>query len=778
MENETKSGQTPEEILENVQDAAVETNPSSEENPVDLQTAPIAESFEEQATDIVEVSNEVIVSEPIEEIQAEIQTSTAEETEVVNDTESAQEVHAEVVTAELEAIIEEPLAEVSNEILEETQVELPSETEEIPAETMTTEVVAEIVQENPEVASPAMEDHPIIDMVDELHERIVGDSEALEEVSAADNHAVMQLVESSPELNYDTLSKEELIAELERVVQGEDLNQIKTTVALIKVNFLKITKEEKHAHLEAFLAEGGVREEYEPIQDPLEQKFTEVFNIYKEKKAHITEELERQKLENLETKKQILGKLRALITSEEPLNKTNDEFRRLQDEWKQSGMVPRTEANELWENYHFLAEKIYDRIKINNELRDLDLKKNLEVKIALSEKAEALLLETSILKTFKLLQQYHEEWREIGPVPADKRDDIWNRFKDASDKINERRRDYYEEARVEQENNLMAKNALCDQAEKLVSTEITSLKQWQDLTDQLNELQKLWRTIGPATKAKNDEIWHRFKGYIDSFFTQKKDFYNDIKEEQVHNYNVKLDLCVQAEGLKSSMEWKKTTQELILLQEEWRKVGPVPRKYSDKLWKRFRTACDEFFQAKSGYFSSLQATETENLQKKEEMIKRVEAHEYSTDKKENLEILNNFQREWMEIGHVPIKDKDRLHLEFRKIINAQLDKLKIGGGELNSGGGYRREYSQGPRDSYDNRGGGNSNTGGNRDKITLSQKIQQLQEEVNLWENNLGFLANSKNAVILREEFEKKIIKAKEEVKLLEAKLKMIKETH
>jgi hypothetical protein len=747
MENKNTSGNVPEENLEIVQDTAVETNISTEVNTEAIEI-PLPEAVEEISEPL-----EIPLPEAAEEINEPIEITLPEA--------------AEEITEPIEITLPEAAEEISI-----PEIETPALETEVAVTDNKTPDPESALPSPPEAESAILEDHPIMDMVEELHDRILDESEAMEEVSAADDQVVRQLVEASPELNYDTLTREDLILELERVVQEEDLNQIKTTVALIKVSFLKATKELKHQQLEAFLAEGGNRDEYETPEDPLEQKFTQVFNIYKEKKNHFTEELEKQKLANLEAKKEILNKLRALITSEEPLNKTNEEFRNLQEEWKRTGMVPRTDANELWENYHFLAEKIYDRIKINNELRDLDLKKNLEIKIALCEKAEALLLETSILKTFKLLQQYHEEWREIGPVPQDKRDDIWNRFKDASNKINERRRDYYEEARVEQENNLMAKNALCDQAEKLVSTEITSLKQWQELTDQLNELQKLWRTIGPAPKPKNDEIWHKFKGFIDGFFTQKKEFYNEIKEEQVHNYNVKLDLCVQAEGLKDSTDWKKTTQDLIHLQEEWRKVGPVPRKYSDKLWKRFRTACDEFFQAKSQYFSGLQATETENMRKKEEIIKNVETHAYSDNKKENLDILNNYQREWMEIGHVPIKEKDRLNLEFRKIINAQLDKLKIGGSELNTGGGYRRESNQGSRDFHDNRAGG-----GSREKVTLSQKIQQLQDEVKLWENNLGFLANSKNAAILREEFEKKIIKAKEEVKLLEAKLRMIRES-
>jgi hypothetical protein len=693
----------------------------------------------EEITNISQEENPVSFTEKenaeVEEITAEIA-----EPEVKQAIEEEKPEPAEVIQEEIVAITEP--------IIEETPV-LPSTELSYLAQ-----VSDEAHQDNAQTSS----------VVDDLH------LEAGVEILHDETEELKHDEEFISTVNYDELNREELVALMEKTVEEADVNGIKTQVALAKVAFLKATKEIRTKHYEQFIAEGGVKEEYEQPEDQLDERFRKAFNIYKTNKLKFNEEQEQEKLKNLDAKKRILDELKSLISSEETLKKTYDDFRSLQDQWKQVGMVPRTEANMLWQNYHFLVEKFFDKVKINNELKDLDLRKNLEAKIALCEKAEALLLETSILKSFKQLQQYHDEWKEIGPVPQDKKDEIWNRFKDATDKINERRRDYYNEIKDEQEGNLMAKNALCDQAEKVVAEANNSIKQWQDTTNQLTELQKVWRTIGPAPKAQNEEVWQRFKGLIDGYFAVKKEYFGAIKEEQLNNYNIKLDLCVQAEALRGSSEWKKTTQDLILLQEEWKKVGPVPRKHSDKIWKRFRAACDEFFAAKSSHFSTQQAAEQENLQKKEALIAKVDAYVFTEDRKENLDILNSFQREWMEIGHVPIKEKDRLQAEFRKTINKQLDKLKISAVEMSTME-YKNRYDNIVKDSPD------AFRTLSREKVSMSQKVKQLQEDIHLWENNIGFLAASKNATILKEEFEKKINKAKEEMKLLEAKLKLLRES-
>ncbi len=755
---------TTEKIPEIVEPEAV-IEPIIEAEPV------VAESIETVAEpDLAEPTGEVVT-------ESKVQAETTEETVV--DTPVAEEVAEPVAEEVAEPVAEEVAEPVAKEVAEPVAEEVAEPVAKEVAEPVTEEVseeVAEPVAENvvelvaeaviPEAEEKAeaaqMELTPVIEEIPEAEEVHKTEEEEAEEEAVSVAPVAVE--------DYSVLDRPSLLEKLDSLVHEDDITTIKTQVALIKVTFLKLSKEEKHRKLEEFVASGGIREEYVQEEDELDTQFHETFNIYKNKKQKLDEEFEHQKLKNLEEKKHILEELKVLINSEETLKKTYDEFRALQDTWNQIGMVPKPDATELWQNYHFLVEKFFDKVKINKELKDLDLKKNLESKIAICEKAEALLLEPSIIKSFKYLQQYHEEWKEIGPVAQDKKDEIWNRFKDATDKINERRRDYYSEIKEEQESNLMAKNALIDQAEKVVGMETVTTKQWQETTDQLNELQKIWRTIGPAPKAKNDEVWQKFKSLIDGYFTNKKEFFNDIKEEQVHNYNKKLDLCVQAEALKDNTDWKKTTQELIHLQDEWKKIGPVPRKYSDKVWKRFRTACDEFFTQKAKFFSNIHASEAENLKKKEELIRKVTEYEFTEDKKQNLDIINGFQREWMEIGFVPIKEKERLQTEFRKAINQQLDKLKISAQEMSTMA-FKNRYDNLVKESPD------AIRIIAREKTTLQQKIAKIQEEINLWENNIGFLAESKKANLLKEEFEKKINKAKEEMKLMEVKLKLLRES-
>ncbi len=578
---------------------------------------------------------------------------------------------------------------------------------------------------------------------------------------------VIHLAESTEDFEKNT--REELIGLLEKAVREEDINMVKTRIALIKVAYLKKKKEENLQKYEHVMEEGGTKEELEAVQeDELDIRFNEIFSIYKANKARHTEEQEKIKQENLKKKFQILEELKILISSEETLKKTYDEFKTLQERWKELGMVPRTEINNLWQNYHFLVEKFFEKVKLNKELKDLDLKKNLEAKIALCEKTEELLLETSIIKSFKKLQKYHEEWKEIGPAPADKKDEIWERFKNATEKINERRREHYSLIEQEQQKNFETKLALCEQAEEILTLKNETIREWQDNTNKVNELLKIWKSIGPVPQKHNADIWTKFKSSLDSFFASKKEFFDKLKEQQFHNYNLKVELCLQAESLKNSTDWKKTTNDLIHLQGEWKKIGPVPKKHSDKVWKRFRAACDEFFNAKSSYFSNIQAHEEENLNKKLDLMNRLKEFAFGDDKNANLEVLKNFQREWTEIGHIPMKDKEKLQNEFRAIINEHLDRLKISEIEISTMN-YKSKFENIKNDPQARRVI-------SREKEFLSGKISKLRDDINLWENNIGFLAKSKNATILREEFEKKIDKAKNELKVMEAKMKILRQ--
>jgi hypothetical protein len=679
-------------------------------------------------------------SSPVEQTETEIKETLPTEPVQTEEEKPAEEFH-------------EILPEIKEEI-EATPTEENNPVEQIPD--MLPEAEAVQTEDEPsEESTPSLQIPEILPELKEEH----SEEELLEEVAG---HEAGDLEE-----DINSLSREQLVTELEKAVNEPDMNAVKTRIALIKVAFLKKKKEENLQQYEKIAAGEGHKEVPPATEDPLDIRFNEFFNIYKANKARFNEEQEKIKLLNLKKKNQILEELRVLVGSEETLKKTYDEFKNLQDRWKEIGMVPRTEINNLWQNYHFLVEKFFDKVKLNKELKDLDLKKNLEAKMALCEKTEELLLETSVLKTFKKLQKYHEEWKDIGPVPLDKKDEIWERFKNTTDKINELRREHYSKVEEDQQKNLETKTALCEQADEVLTLRNETVKEWQTNTNKVNELLKIWKSIGPVPQKTNTEIWNRFKASLDAFFANKKDFFDKLKDQQVHNYNLKVELCMQAESLKTSTDWKKTSNDLIRMQNEWKALGPVPKKYSDKIWKRFRAACDEFFNAKTFYFSNLQSSEAENLNKKIDLIKRLKELAFGADKTENLNILKNFQREWTDIGHIPIKEKDKLQNEFRSIINECLDKLKISEVEMTAVS-YQNHLDSLKNDPQAKRLI-------SKEREILAGKISKMKEDINLWENNIGFLANSKNAAILKEEFSQKIDKAKSDVKVMEAKLKLLK---
>lgn len=591
------------------------------------------------------------------------------------------------------------------------------------------------------------------------------DEEQEEELDLANDN-----METEEEVDFDfsSLNKLQLVELLEETVQDNEIVKIKDKVTAIKVNFLRLNKEDRDRELEQFILDGGDAESYEHTDDPLEVRFKAAFNIYKNNKAKYNELLEQQKLENLKQKNAILEELKQLIYSEETLKKTYDDFRALQDKWKEIGQVPANEISNIWNSYHFLVEKFYDKVKINRELRDLDLRKNLEAKIALCEKAEELLLEKSLTKSFKLLQKYHDEWKEIGPVPQEKRDEIWERFKSTTDKINQIRRDHYAKIEEEQKANYDAKVAICEKMEEIVNEPVNSINAYQKKSNEVNELFKLWKQVGPIHKKQSDEIWNRFKGSMNSFFDSKKEFFSKLKVQQMENYNKKLQICVEVENLVDSTEWKKTTDYIKKLQEEWKNIGPVPKRHSDKIWKRFRTACDAFFKNKSEHFSSIKGKEDDNLKAKQQVIENIKAYELKKDRNENMEAIRGFQREWMSIGHVPMKMKDALQKEYRDLIDGLFDKMRANDNELSTT--EFRNMVNGMKDDPSSR------DKIRRERINLQSKIQKLRDEIATLENNIGFFAASKQSDLLKAEYEKKIAKIKNDVKVLEAKMKIINE--
>ena len=602
-------------------------------------------------------------------------------------------------------------------------------------------------------------------------------AEAQAETAPVDDEVMPEIVEA-PEpdedemaednTDFDGLNKLELVEKLEELVQETDVQKIKDKVSAIRLHFNKLNKEDMDNELSQFLQGGGEAESFQHVEDPIEQRFNAAFGIYKANRAKQNEDLEKQKQENLTKKQAILDELRGILASDDMLKKTYDDFRALQDRWKEIGPVPAAENSNLWNNYHFLVEKFFDKVRIGRELRDLDMKKNLDAKIELCEKAEELLDEKSITKAFKALQKLHEDWKEVGPVPQDKKDEIWERFKAATDKINQIRREHYSKIEEEQTANLETKKALCDKAEELVAEDYPSVNAWQKKSTELSEIFDIWKTVGPASKKDNEEIWQRFRGAMDTFFAKKKAFFASLKDRQTENLERKTQLCIEAEGLMDSNEWKNATEQIKKLQEEWKTIGPVPKRHADKIWKRFRAACDTFFNRKNEHFSGRRTEEEANLTAKKALLDEIKAFELTSSRNENMEAIKAFQKRWIEIGFVPMKHKDAINKEYRELIDGLFDTMRKNQNEASTN--EFREMMEGWKDDP------NANDRVRRERNTLQTRIQKLRDEIAAMENNIGFFSNSKNSELMRAEYEKKINKAKEDLKVLEAKLKIAEE--
>jgi Domain of Unknown Function (DUF349) len=574
--------------------------------------------------------------------------------------------------------------------------------------------------------------------------------------------------ESKPEepVNLSTMSKEELIVLLGQILDSKPIETVINDVENIKINYYKKHKAEIERKRKAFVEEGGELEDFIVEDDPHESEIKELLRKYRELKADFNKVQEDHKHKNLEEKYKIIEEIKVLITNKESINRTFQEFRELQKKWRSIGPVPQQNVKDLWENYHHHVEAFYDYIRINQELRDLDLKKNLESKMDLCEKAEELLLESNVIDAFRILQDLHEQWREIGPVPAEMRVEIWNRFKEATSKINKKHQDHFVDLKSEQKSNHDAKIALCEKAEELSNLEINSNKDWTARSNELIELQKVWKTIGFAPKRDNAKVYKRFRDACDAFFNRKRDFYGVFKEEQNNNLQLKIDLCIQAEALRDSNEWKKTTEELIALQKHWKEIGSIHHKQSEKVWKRFRTACDTFFERKSKHFSEVDSSFGTNLQKKVELIQKIEAFQITEDAEECLSMLKDFQREWSEIGFVPLKDKDEIHEKYREAINKKFDALRIDDGHRNilKFKTKLEEFLEKPN--------GMQRIRQEREKYIT--RLKQLENDIILWENNIGFFARSRNAESMIKDVETKIESSKKNIEMLNRKISMI----
>ena len=446
-----------------------------------------------------------------------------------------------------------------------------------------------------------------------------------------------------------------------------------------------------------------------------------------------------------------------MIDSNETLNQTFNTFRDLQQRWKETGPVPQAYVKDLWETYNLHVENFYNFIKINKELRDLDLKKNYETKLQLCEEAEELVLDPSPVNAF-------HKWRETGPVANEYKEQLWERFREASTKINKRHQEYFNSIKEEQKHNLELKTELCVKTEELSVAPLSTRKEWNKASEQLIDIQKVWKTIGFAPKKDNTKIYERFRNACDKFFENKRNFYLQIKAEMENNLHLKNDICAAAEALQESEEWKKATDELIALQKRWKEIGPVSRRYSDAIWKRFRSACDKFFERKAAFFASLDQQYEDNLAKKKQLLEELKTFVVE-NKERGFEALKELQHRWAEIGFVPIKQKEAIQKEYRKAVDAIFAKLRSNEKE------NRLERFKGKISSIAE-GGDRRRLRFERDR--LYNKMKQIESDIALLENNIGFFSKSKNAEAMIREVNNKIAKAKEEMATLIEKIEMI----
>ena len=613
---------------------------------------------------------------------------------------------------------------------------------------------------DPQVPAPENAADPVVDFSDEeaalaadAPEFDLGDEEPAEENAGGDR--------VSETVDYSGKNKEQLLAIFETLLRTKPVQTIRADVEAIKIAFYKNYRNEVDQLRKLFVESGGNSEDFVPPANEAEQQFKTLFAEYREKRNEFIARLDAEKEANYQTKLQIIEELKELVNSNETLNQTFNTFRELQQRWKETGLVQQSVMKDLWETYNLHVENFYSFIKINKELRDLDLKKNYEQKVALCEQAEALVLEPSVVEAFHKLQKLHDEWRETGPVANEYKETLWERFKAASSRINKQHQEHFETLKGEQVKNLELKTGLCVATEELSSQPLTTRKEWNRASDRLLEIQKTWKTIGFAPKKDNNRIYERFRTACDRFFEAKRQFYAGMKTEMEHNLQLKIEICEAAESLMNSEEWKKATDELIALQARWKQIGAVSRRHSDAVWKRFRAACDKFFERKASHFASVDGEHEENLQKKLALLAEMAGADVKAG---GYEVIREFQRRWGEIGFVPIKQKDAIQKKYKAAVDELFNTLR--GSERDRSMGRFREKVSSFKASGDRRL--------RSERERLYNKVRQLEQEIGLLENNIGFFAKSKNAEALVADVRAKIERAREEMASTIEKVKLI----
>ena len=644
---------------------------------------------------------------------------------------------------------------VSNQSVPVEQVSNAEDVHNVATTMQPEEVAATINAEEPEVAEG-------VDFSDE-EARLAADNAGIDlgDATPEEEEAQPEAQMATDEQSLVGKSKTELVELFAQLLETKPVQSLRGDAEAIKIAFYKLRRSEVDAQRKEFLDAGGKEEEFSPSIDGAEVTLKELFARYRKMRDEFVAGLEQAKEENLKVKLAIIDELKELVNSDETLNHTFTKFRELQQRWKETGPVPQANVKDTWETYNLHVENFYNFIKINKELRDLDLKKNYEAKIALCEQAEALVMEQSVVSAFRKLQKLHDEWRETGPVANEFKEPLWERFKQASSRVNKAHQEYFESLKGEQQKNLEMKTELCVKAEELSEQMLTSRKEWNKANDRLLEIQKVWKTIGFAPKKDNTRIYERFRNACDRFFAMKRDYYAQIKAEMDHNLQLKNEICEAAESIKDSEDWKKTADELIALQKRWKEIGTVSRRHSDAVWKRFRAACDYFFERKAAHFSSIDNEQERNLQAKRELLEQMKACDV---KEGGYEAIKSFQRKWNEIGYVPIKQKDALQKQYKEVVDAMVATLR-GSEHDRSMDRFRSKLSS-------MKASGDKRLRSERER--LYNKVKQLEADIALLENNIGFFAHSKNAESMINDVRVKIEKAKAEMAETIEKVKMI----
>ena len=588
-----------------------------------------------------------------------------------------------------------------------------------------------------------------------MSEQIIPDVELASDVVVAEPSAIEE-----PAVNYSELSLAELVKLFEELVQNEERMKMSKEAEAIKSAFYKRLQKEK---ADAGLAVEAVSETEEAEDAPVEETssenpfveiekgFKNLYNQYKKERAEYNRQLEKEREQNLAVKEAIIADLKALIEKQEDVNQTFSEFREIQNRWRTAGPVPAQSYRNLNETYQLYVEQFYDMVKINRELRDLDFKKNLEAKEQLCQSAEDLAENQNVVEAFRELQKLHEQWKEYGPVAKEHRETIWDRFKTATAVINKKYQGYFEGIKEQQAENFAKKTALCEKVEAIAEKEVANSNEWNACSKEIEEIQKVWKTIGFASKKENQKVYDRFRAACDRFYGRKREFYTEYKDSINDNLEKKIAICEEAEALKTSTDWKKTTDQYIALQKQWKEIGPVPRKKSELLWKRFRAACDEFF-AERDKQAKPENDFYGNLKAKLRLIEEIKAYELKGDESDAA-AMQDFQKRWQEIGFVPFKEKDNVAKAYKEALQAKFPAP--GRSNARKGRGGRPALSE---------------------KDRLIQKYNQLEQDIVTYENNIGFFSMSKNAEPLINQMQERIAQAKSELNSLADQIRALNE--